>query len=48
VKTTLEISDPIFRRAKAKAAKRGVPLHQFGIEAVTEKPGTKPSARREV
>ena len=37
MKTTLEIPDPIFRRAKAKAAEHGVPLRQFVTEAVAEK-----------
>jgi hypothetical protein len=37
VKTTLEMPDPIFRRAKAKAAERGIPLRQFVTEAVQDK-----------
>ncbi len=37
VKTTLEIPDPVFRKAKAKAAERGIPLRQFVTEAVQEK-----------
>jgi hypothetical protein len=37
VKTTLEIPDPIFRRAKSVAAQRGIPLCAFVTEAVTEK-----------
>ena len=37
MKTTLEIPDAIFRRAKSKAAAQGVPLRQFVIEAVEEK-----------
>jgi hypothetical protein len=37
VKTTLEIPDPVFRKAKAKAAQRGIPLRQFVTEAVEEK-----------
>jgi len=37
MKTTLEIPDPVFRRAKATAAKRGVPLRQFITEAVEDK-----------
>jgi predicted DNA binding CopG/RHH family protein len=45
VKTTLEIPDAIFRRAKAKAAQRGVPLRQFVSEAVAEKLGTQSLAR---
>jgi hypothetical protein len=34
VKTTLEIPDPIFRKAKAKAAAEGIPLRQLVTEAV--------------
>jgi hypothetical protein len=37
MKTTLEIPDPVFRRAKAQAAQRGIPLRQFVTEAVEEK-----------
>jgi hypothetical protein len=37
MKTTLEIPDPIFRRAKSAAAQRGIPLRQFVTEAVREK-----------
>ncbi|MEO8050414.1 MAG: hypothetical protein ABI833_08385 [Acidobacteriota bacterium] len=37
MKTTLEIPDPILRKAKAKAAERGIPLRQFVTEAVQEK-----------
>jgi hypothetical protein len=37
VKTTLEIPDQVFRKAKAKAAERGIPLRQFVTEAVEEK-----------
>ena len=37
MKTTLEIPDPIFRRAKAKAAERGQALREFVTEAVQEK-----------
>lgn len=37
MKTTLEIPDPIFRRAKAKAAERGQPLREFVTEALQEK-----------
>lgn len=36
MKTTLEIPDPIFRRAKAKAAEQGIPLRQFVSDAVAE------------
>lgn len=37
MKTTLEIPDPVFRRAKAMAASRGIPLRQFVTEAVEDK-----------
>jgi hypothetical protein len=37
MKTTLEIPDPIFRRAKTTAAKRGIPLREFVTEAVKDK-----------
>lgn len=37
MKTTLEIPDPIFRRAKSVAAQRGIPLRAFVTEAITEK-----------
>ena len=37
MKTTLEIPDPVFRKAKAKAAERGIPLRQFVTEAVQDK-----------
>ena len=48
MKTTLEIPDAIFRRAKSASAERGVPLREFVTEAVKEKlaaqaqPGGKP------
>lgn len=37
MKTTLEIPDPIFRRAKSVAAERGIALRAFVTEAVEEK-----------
>jgi len=37
VKTTLEIPDPLFRRAKSKAAERGQSLKQLVTEALQEK-----------
>ena len=37
MKTTLEIPDGVFRRAKSKAAQQGIPLRQFVTEAVEEK-----------
>jgi hypothetical protein len=39
MKTTLEIPDPIFRRAKSVAAARGVPLREFVTQAVKDKLG---------
>jgi hypothetical protein len=44
VKTTLEIPDAIFRKAKVKAAERGIPLRQFVTEAVEEKLAATPAA----
>ena len=37
LKTTLEIPDLLFRRAKSVAAERGIPLRQLVTEAVQEK-----------
>jgi len=37
MKTTLEIPDFLFRRAKSVAAERGIPLRQLVTEAVQEK-----------
>ena len=37
MKTTVEIPDHLFRRAKARAAERGQPLKEFLTEAVQEK-----------
>lgn len=37
VKTTLEIPDALFKRAKAAAAQRGVPFRQVVSEALAEK-----------
>ena len=37
MKTTREIPDTIFRRAKSAAADRGIPLREFVTEAVREK-----------
>jgi len=44
MKTTLEIPDTIFRRAKSKAAEQGIPLRQFVTEAVEVKLKTAPAA----
>ena len=49
MKTTLEIPDFLFRRAKSVAAERGIPLRQFVTEAVQDKlriaPQEKPWAK---
>lgn len=37
MKTTIEIPDPLFRKAKSKAAERGQTLKQFVTEALIEK-----------
>lgn len=37
MKTTLEMPDPIFRRAKSEAAARGIPFREFVTEAVKDK-----------
>jgi hypothetical protein len=37
VKTTLEISDALFRRAKSVAAARGIPFRELVSEALAEK-----------
>jgi hypothetical protein len=37
MKTTLEIPDPIFRRAKSVAAARGISLREFVTEAIKDK-----------
>ncbi len=42
MKTTLEMPDFLFRRAKSVAAERGIPLRQFVTEAVQEKLKTSP------
>lgn len=37
MKTTLEMPDAIFRRAKSVAAERGIPFREFVTEAIKEK-----------
>jgi len=37
MKTTLEIPDDVFRRAKSAAAERGIPLRELVTEAVRDK-----------
>ena len=44
MKTTLEIPDHIFRRAKSAAAERGIPLREFVTEAVKDKLATNAKA----
>lgn len=44
MKTTLEIPDRVFRKAKARAAEEGIPLRQYVTEAVEEKLRAKPAA----
>ncbi len=40
VKTTLEIPEPLFRKAKATAAQKGQTLKQFVTEALHDKLGS--------
>jgi hypothetical protein len=47
MKTTLEIPDAIFRRAKATAAERGQALREFVTEALQEKLSARRSAAAE-
>ena len=44
MKTTLEIPDTVFRRAKSRAAAKGMPLRQFVTEAVEEKLKAEPAS----
>jgi hypothetical protein len=44
MKTTLEIPDAVFRRAKSAAAERGIPLREFVTEAVRNKLATEAKA----
>jgi hypothetical protein len=37
MKTTLEVPDALFRRAKSAAAERGIPFRQLVTEALAEK-----------
>jgi hypothetical protein len=46
MKTTLEMPDAIFRRAKAVAAEEGIPLRQFVSRAVENELRHPPEARR--
>jgi hypothetical protein len=44
--TTLEIPDKLCRRAKATAARRGIPLRQLVTEAIADKLESKPGHER--
>ena len=46
MKTTLEIPDALFRRAKSAAAERGIPLRQLVSEALAEKLAVRGTAER--
>ncbi len=46
MKTTLEIPDPVFRRAKSVAAARGIPLREFVTRSGQGQAGSRGSARR--
>jgi len=41
MKTTLEIPDALFRRAKSAAAQRGIPLRELVSQALAEKLSTR-------
>jgi hypothetical protein len=45
MKTTIEIPDPLFRKAKSKAAERGQTLKQFVTDALQEKLAATTGAR---
>jgi hypothetical protein len=46
MKTTLEIPDSLFRRAKSVAAQRGIPLRELVSEALADKLSTNPTEER--
>ncbi len=46
MKTTIEIPDPLFRRAKARAAEDGKSLKELVTEAIREKLASKNGARQ--
>ena len=46
MKTTIEIPDPLFRKAKSTAAQRGLSLKEFVAEALQEKLAGAASAGR--
>lgn len=43
MKTTLEIPDALFRRAKSVAAERGIPLRELVTEAIADKLCVRPA-----
>jgi hypothetical protein len=43
VKTTIEVPDALFRRAKSVAAQRGIPLRALVTEALADKLRDKPA-----
>jgi hypothetical protein len=47
VKTTLEIPDPLLRKAKATAAAEGRPLREFITEAIEQKLGASSHAGKQ-
>ena len=46
MKTTIEIPDPLFRKAKSKAAERGQTLKELVTEALQEKLAANPNKAR--
>lgn len=46
MKTTIEIPDPLFRKAKSKAAERGQTLRQFVTDALQAKLAPKADSTR--
>jgi hypothetical protein len=46
MKTTLEIPNEVFRRAKARAAELKIPLRKLVSDAVAEKLATRPADRQ--
>ncbi|MGO9260726.1 MAG: hypothetical protein ACLQU1_31130 [Bryobacteraceae bacterium] len=46
MKTTLEIPDALFRRAKSAAAEQGIPLRELISEALVEKLRARPGAAK--
>ena len=46
MKTTLEIPDRLFKRAKSVAAERGIPFRELVAEALSEKLSTPPKGAK--